>query len=499
MAGKQRYLQLVEHLRHQGDLAAALHLLQWDQETYMPAGVAETRARQIGALAAVLHERRTEPGFLDLVDELAARADLDPEQAVDVRETKWRVDRQRALDAGLVRERSQLHAEARSHWVEARAQDDFAALRPYLRRIVEVERRVAGCIDAARDPYEVLLEGYEPGMTVGAIEAAFTELRTHLQPLVAGLPAAGDGCGAKSALEGSFPIDRQREFNHGVAAAIGFDFSRGRLDVAAHPFTMTIGDDVRLTTRFDAGDLRYSLYSTIHEAGHGLYEQGLDPAARGLPRGQACSLGVHESQSRFWENIVGRSRAFWQYLLPRARATFPGMREVALDAVVRSANQARRSLIRTEADEITYNLHIILRFELERALVAGTLPVAELPQAWRDGMQKYFAVAPANDRDGVLQDVHWAGGAIGYFPTYTLGNIYAAELAAAVDRDLGPLEELLARGDFAAVLGWLRTNVHRLGQTHRGRKLIEVAVGHTPDARALTAHLIRKSRVIGSG
>jgi carboxypeptidase Taq len=492
----QLYPQLVAELRSQADLAGALHLLQWDQETYMPAGVAETRARQIGALSAALHQRRTEPAFLGLVDELASSSQLDVAQNIDVRETKWRIDRQRALDTELIRERSQLHAESRARWIEARAADDFGALRPYLERIVEIERQVAGCIDSSREPYEVLLEGYEPGMTVAAIEGLFTELRTRLQPLAGALPAAGKGLDRTTALQGDFPLDRQREFNRGVAAAIGFDFDKGRLDVAAHPFTMSIGDDVRLTTRYDETDLRYSLYSTIHEAGHGLYEQGLDREAWGLPRGFACSLGVHESQSRFWENIVGRSRGFWEHFLPRARAHFPCLREASLGDVIRSANEARRSLIRTEADEITYNLHIILRFELERALIAGTLKVGELPQAWREAMQISLGVVPPDDRDGVLQDVHWASGAIGYFPTYTLGNIYAAELAAAAERALGSLQELMAKGEFGELLSWLRRGIHRLGQTHRGLELVATAIGHPPEARALVDHLIRKSRVV---
>jgi carboxypeptidase Taq len=369
-------------------------------------------------------------------------------------------------------------------------------LSPYLQRIVDIERRVAACIDAAREPYEVLLESYEPGMTVAAVEAYFAELGSRLRPLVDALPPQ-DVSSPPSALEGRYPIDHQREFNHGVAASIGFDFDRGRLDVAAHPFTMSIGDDVRLTTRYDERDLRYSLYSTIHETGHGLYEQGLDPEAWGLPRGFACSLGVHESQSRFWENIVGRSHGFWEYFLPRARATFPAMRAVPLTAVLRSANDASRSFIRTESDEITYNLHIILRFELERALIQGTLAVVDLPQAWSEAMRRHLGIVPPDDRDGVLQDVHWASGSIGYFPTYTLGNIYAAELAAAAERDLGSLHELMARGEFRLLLEWLRATVHRLGQTYRGHELITKAIGRAPEARALIDHLLRKSDALG--
>ncbi len=496
-SASDRYGQLVTHLHLQADLAAALHLLQWDQETYMPAGVAGSRARQIGTLAAALHERRTSPRFLDLVDELAGRqTDLESWQAVDVRETKWRADRQRALESDLVRERSQLHAEARGRWVEAREADDFELLRPYLKRIVEMEQRVARCIDASRDPYEVLLESYEPGMTVKALEDCFERLRTDLQGLVGALPAAGEDGATPTVLQGDFPLDSQRSFNTQVARAIGFDFNKGRLDVAVHPFTMSIGDDVRLTTRYDQTDLRYSLYSTIHEAGHGLYEQGLDPEAHGLPRGTACSLGVHESQSRLWENLVGRSTGFWEYFLPLAKTTFAPLQAASLKAVVHAANETRRSFIRTEADELTYNLHIILRFDLERALIAGQLAVADLPEAWAAHMRQHLGIVPPSNRDGVLQDVHWASGAIGYFPTYTLGNVYAAELATAAEHDIGSFHDLMVRGEFIELLRWLRTHVHRLGQTYRGHALVAAALGREPGPHALVDHLERKNRMM---
>jgi carboxypeptidase Taq len=488
------YKQLVLGLRTQADFAAALHLLQWDQETYMPPGVGEARARQIGTLAATLHERQTDRRFLDLVDELGSRMDeLEAGAAVDVRETKWRLDRERALDTELVRERSVLHAEARAVWIEARATDDFAALRPYLERIVDTERRVARCIDAGRDEYEVLLESYEPGVTVAQLDDCFAQLRQGLQPLLDGLP---DATGV-DVLKGDFPVDRQRELNVRVATELGFDFDRGRLDVAAHPFSMSIGGDVRLTTRYDPNDLQYSLYSTIHEAGHGLYEQGLDAEAWGLPRGQACSLGVHESQSRLWENIVGRSRGFWEHFLPLAQHTFDRLRQATLAEILRAANVAAPSLIRTESDELTYNMHIILRYDLERSLVRGQLAVADLPAAWAAGMTKLLGVVPETDRDGVLQDVHWASGAIGYFPTYSLGNVYAAELAAAAEQTLGKLAELLARGEFRLLLDWLRAKVHLHGQSFRGHELITRAVGKPPTPAALLDHLREKVRLLG--
>jgi len=490
----EAYATLVTALREQADLEAALHLLEWDQETYMPAGTVESRARQIGTLAAILHERQTQPRFLALVDELASGlSQLTPAQAVDVRETKWRLDRERALDVELVRERSTLQAQARTVWITARRDDDFAALAPFLERIVDTERRVAAAIDASRPAYDVLLEGFEPGMTTVALEALFAELRAGLLPLVDRLRSRqAAGPPASDALCGHFPAQAQRRFNQSVARDLGFDFESGRIDEAVHPSTISIGPDVRLTTRYDESDLRYALFSTIHETGHGLYEQGLDHTACGTPRGQSCSLGVHESQSRLWENQVGRSAAFWRYLLPRAGEHFPYLRQRPLAAVLLAVNEARPSLIRTEADEVTYNLHIILRFELERALIDGRLAVRDLPAAWAEAMQASLGVSPPSDRDGVLQDVHWACGAIGYFPTYTLGNVYAAQLLEAAEADLGALDLLLGSGEFGTLLHWLRNHVHRLGQTHRAPQLIEHATGRPPSPAPLLQHLGRK-------
>jgi carboxypeptidase Taq len=493
MSAAAAYIRLVAALREHADLAAALRLLEWDQETFMPAGVLESRARQIGLLAGILHERHTAPAFLDLVDDLATRlTELDAGQAVDVRETKWHLDRARRLDAALIRERSALHAEAHGVWIGARRDDDFAALAPFLERIVATERRVAAAIDAQRDPYDVLLEGYEPGMSVAQIEPVFRELRDGLLPLVERLAVSTAGRPAAAALCGDFPIAAQRQLNRTVAERLGFDFAKGRLDEAAHPFSTSIGNDVRLTTRYDARDWRYALYSTIHETGHGLYEQGLDAAARGTPRGEACSLGVHESQSRLWENQVGRSEGFWTFLLPVARLFFPALADTSLTAALLAVNEARPSLIRTESDEITYNLHIILRYDLERALVDGSLRVGDLPAAWHAKMRHYLGVVPDTDRDGVLQDVHWASGAIGYFPTYTLGNIYAAQLVRAAERTLGPLDALLAAAEFAALLGWLRQHVHHLGQTHRAPELIRRATGEVASPQPLLQHLQHK-------
>lgn len=494
MSTATAYTQLVAFLQANAHLAAALRLLEWDQETYMPNGVAGNRAEQIGTLSSVLHERQTAPALLDLVDALAANlAGLTPEQSVDVRETKWRLDRVRCLPPALVQERATLHAQARSLWIAARRDDDFASLAPYLTRIVELERLVARSIDASRPVYDVLLEEYEPGADAATVSAIFEQLRRGLQPLVDRLQSRLQAKPlAVTGLKGRFPVDQQLRFNQLVARQLGFDFDKGRLDAAAHPFSTSIGTDVRITTRYDESDLRYSLFSTIHESGHAMYEQGLDSALLGTPRGESCSLAVHESQSRLWENIVARSTAFWRYLLPIAQTHFSALAEQSLQQVVLAANEAGPSLIRTESDELTYNLHIILRFELERELIDGNITVADLPEAWHARMQTFLGVVPHNDRDGCLQDVHWASGAIGYFPTYALGNIYAAQLFEAASAAIGDLDAAFTRGDFAPLLAWLREHVHRLGQTYRAPELIRRASGRPPDHAALLRHLTKK-------
>jgi carboxypeptidase Taq len=491
---QHKYEALVVALREQYDLKCMLALLDWDQETQLPAGAGAGRARQIGALAAIIHERETAPAFLALVDDLAADlTHLDAGQQIDVRETKWRLDRKRCLDTALVRERAALRSESHSVWIAARRDDDFAALAPYLRRLVAIEQRVAAAIDATKPPYDVLLEGFEPGATTALLEQIFRELRTGLVPLVARLNAdIARRPLDSSGLRGHFPLAAQPRFNRMVAQQLGLDFQRSRLDESAHPFTTEVGDDVRITTRFSKTDLRYGLSSTIHETGHALYEQGLDHSALGTPRGTACSMGVHESQSRLWENLVGRSAGFWRWLLPLAAKTFPELATRSLAAVLLAVNEARPSLIRTEADELTYNLHIIVRFELERALVTGDLTVADLPGAWGEKMRHYLGIAPRTDRDGVLQDVHWSEGLFGYFPTYSLGNLYAAQLYAAAERELGSIDAAFAQGDFHPLLAWLRHHIHRHGQSHRAPELIARATGAPPSAAPLLAHLARK-------
>jgi carboxypeptidase Taq len=360
--------------------------------------------------------------------------------------------------------------------------------------------------DSPGSVYDPLLDEYEPGAKSAELAILFDALRRELTPLVAAITEAaprrvgGAGLGTRenpageAILRRCYPIERQRVFGEAVAAAVGFDFRRGRLDVTAHPFCTGIGPgDCRITTRFDERQFSDAFFGILHEVGHGLYEQGLDETHYGTPMGEAVSLGIHESQSRLWENLVGRSRSFWAYWLPMAQRIFhEALADVTLDQFHAAVNHVAPSLIRIRADEATYNLHILIRFELEQALLTGALPVGDLPVAWDQKYRETLGVTPSCDAEGCLQDIHWSAGLIGYFPTYTLGNLYAAQLLAAAQAELDRLDEAFARGDFHGLLGWLRDKIHNQGQRHRSAALIEHATGSPPDHHPLIEGLRRK-------
>jgi carboxypeptidase Taq len=341
--------------------------------------------------------------------------------------------------------------------------------------------------------YDTLLEDYEPGLTTADVTALLGALREELTALtrrLADAPVRAD----ESVLRRDYPVERQRSFGESAAAALGLDFRRARLDTSVHPFCTTLGPhDCRITTRFDARHFSRGFFTILHEVGHALYEQGLDPADHGLPAGEAASAGLHESQARLWENLVGRSRAFWEHFFPAARAHFPeALADVPLERFALAVNRVAPSPNRTLADEVTYNLHIQVRFELERALLVGDLPVGDLPGAWAETYRRYLGVTPPDDREGCLQDGHWASGMFGYFPSYTLGNVFSAQLFEAACRDLGGLEGAFARGDFAPLLDWLRRHVHRHGGRYPVARLLERATGSAPDPQPFVRYLLAK-------
>ncbi len=485
------------HLAPIDDLESAAAVLAWDQETFMPDGGAEARARQLSTLQSTAHERFVSDETGELLDRAAdATEDADPldDGASLVRVTRRDYERARRVPASLVAELSEATSRAKQAWKKARAEDDFTIFAPHLETLVDLSVEKAEAIGYEDTPYDALLQEFEPGLTTAEVADTFGTLREDLVPLVDAItdaPRAERGSSSRAAtaldddlLRRSYPQQKQKAFGEQVLADLGYDFDRGRQDMSAHPFTTSFSvDDVRITTRYDEDYLPSALFSMIHEGGHALYEQGIDPALDRTPLGDGASLGVHESQARLWENHVGRSRPFWRHYFPKLQDAFPdAVGDASLDAFYRAVNRVEPSLIRVEADEVTYNLHVMLRFELERGLIDGTVAVGELPARWNEAMDDFLGVVPDTDADGVLQDVHWSMGSFGYFPTYTLGTLTAAQLMAAIREEISDLDARLADGDFDPLLDWLRTHVHQHGRKHTAPQLLERVTG-----RALSA------------
>ena len=460
------------------DQAAAL--LTWDEATYMRAGGAEARGQQLSTLARLAHEHRVDPALVDLVAALEADGSsgaLDDDAVALVRETRRHVDRALRLPSDLVTALARQRVRGRGAWAGARADADFGAFAPELRAMVALQREMAAALDDAVPAYDALHDLYERGSTGARVEEVFRPLRGEVTGLLREIQASGVERDT-AFLRRDFPEDAQAEFVVATAGALGFDFERGRIDRTTHPFATRIGaGDVRITTRYHRQQLAQALFSTIHEAGHGMYEQNLPVAYADTPLGQATSLAFHESQSRLWENLIGRSASFWQGAYPRLRAAFTALHDVAEGAFVAAINEVRPTFIRVEADELTYHLHVMLRFELERALIEGSLDVADVPGAWNDTSAELLGVTPPDDRLGCLQDIHWSIGLFGYFPTYTLGTLLSVQLWEAMARDLGDLDELVREGRFAPILAWQVEQVHRHGSRYDPSTLIERITG----------------------
>lgn len=480
---------LEDQLRRISALERVARLLDWDQETQMPPRGAAQRGAEAAAVAAALHALEADPALAALAD-AAEAAGTDARGAVQIAEARRIHARATRIPARLAAELAQATSEAQPVWAAARAANAFAAFAPSLARVVALKREEAACLaEPGADPYDALIDDHEPGMTAAGAAALFDALRPGLVALRARL---AETARPAPRLAGAFPAEAQIALARRVATAFGYDWEAGRLDLAVHPSCSGRLGDVRITTRIDPADPLGAIYSTIHEVGHALYEQGLDPEAALTPAGAHASMGVHESQSRLLENQLGRSRAFAEWLYPQLAATFG---EVGLDgpeALHRAVNAVETGFIRTEADEVHYNLHVMLRFELERALIAGDLDVAELPGAWDDRFEADFGRRPPDAARGALQDVHWSVGAFGYFPTYTFGNIYAAELDRALRADVPDLDAQVAAGDFARVTDWLRARIHRRGRMLPPALLIAEAAGRPADPATLVAALDAK-------
>jgi carboxypeptidase Taq len=487
------YEQLVAHARQTALLASVESTLDWDERTYMPPAAGPYRAEQVTFLAGMIHGRRTDPRMGEWLDRLLdspLAAHRHSQSGATIHELKREYDKLVKLPRSLVEELARTAMLGQQTWVRARADDNFAAFRPILETTIRLKREQADALGYPECRYDALLDDYEPGGLASKIAGVLSALRERLAPLVAAI-AESRQRPKIDLLTRSYPIDVQRRFGEAAALRIGFDFNRGRLDVTTHPFCTHLGPhDCRLTTRYDEHHFPGAFFGILHEAGHGLYEQGLPPEAFGLPPGDAISLGIHESQSRLWENLVGRSRAFWDYFFPQAQQAFPAaLSGVSLADFYFAINDVRPSLIRVEADEATYNLHIIIRFELEQALLNDELPVADLPAAWNEKYRQLLGITPPTDREGVLQDVHWSAGMIGYFPTYSLGNLYASQLFDQADRDLGGLAAQFARGEFGPLLDWLRSKVHQIGRCYTATELVERVTGQPLSHEPLLTHL----------
>ncbi len=495
MNSEQAYLWLASHNRETALLASAEQLLAWDQRTLIPPKGHAHRAQQLALLARLIHEREIDPR----VGEHLAQAEgsglvadpLSPE-AVNLREWRRNYDRAVKIPPELAEALALAAAEGQTAWEEARPLNDWAAFEPFLGRLVKLSREAAEALTYTTEPYDALLDGFEVGETAAGLASLFGALRDSLVRLLDDIQGSSR-IPDITVLQRHFPQPLQEQFCREAVAQIGYDFAAGRLDYSAHPFSSGLGPgDARITTRYDEGFFNTAFFGALHEAGHALYEQGLPPEYWGAPRGMAASLGIHESQSRTWENLVGRSLGFWRGFFPRAQEIFPALRDVKLEVFHFAVNRVAKSLIRVEADEVTYNLHIILRFELERALINGSLEVKDLPLAWNAKMQDYLELTPPDHRDGVMQDVHWSAGYFGYFPTYTLGNIYSAQFSAAAAKDLRDLEGLFARGEFAPFLAWLRERIHSQGGRFRPRDLVRQVTGEERDSRFLVDYLTGK-------
>lgn len=499
MDANTAYSWLLDHNRQTAYLGSATQVLAWDQRTYIPAKGHAHRASQFAAIAGILHTRMTDPKIgemLAVVEGSGLVTDPLSDEAVNVRE--WRRDYDRAVKVPerLAVDLARATAEGESVWEKARPANDWPAFKPYLERIISLKREEADAIGYAEEPYDALLDAYEPGETTKNLEALFTRLRAPLVELLDCIRGSAKRPEV-SVLRRFYPRASQEEFAREVAANLGYDFDAGRLDATAHPFSVRIGPgDARITTRYDENFFNTAFFGVIHETGHALYSLGIPAESWGAPVGRSVSLGIHESQSRIWENFVGRSLGFWQHFYPLAQKCFGVLADVSPETFYFAVNEVQPGLIRVEADEVTYNLHILLRFELELALLRGELEADGLPGAWNEKMEAYLGGAPSDYANGVMQDIHWSGGAIGYFPTYTLGNIYAAQFFARAELDLGCLKTRFAAGDFAPFLDWLREKIHKQGSRLRPHDLVRAVTGGDPNPEYLLRYLNKKFRTL---
>ncbi|MGE0651845.1 MAG: carboxypeptidase M32 [Alphaproteobacteria bacterium] len=489
------YQELEERFARRAKIRDVIDLLHWDAATMMPDGGAEARAGQLATVKGLAHEMMTDPALGDYLDAAAEDRSLDAWQQANLREMRHAWIRANALDRRLVERMSDASLRCEMIWREAKAKADYAMVRPALEDVLALTRERAGQLAAALglDPYDALLDGYEPGGRAEDIDVIFAELAKFLPDFIGRVLDHQAGKPLPLALEGPFDLGAQRQLCRRLMQAVGFDFHHGRLDESHHPFCGGVPEDVRLTTRYETEDFMPGIMGVLHETGHALYDQGLPAEWRHQPVGEARSMSIHESQSLMIEMQASRSRDFIDFAAPLMREAFGGSGPAwEPDNIHAHYIRVERSLIRVDADEVTYPTHVILRYRLERALIAGDMTLADLPAAWNDGMKELLGLAPPNDGLGCLQDLHWYAGSWGYFPTYTLGAMSAAQLFQAARRAVPDIPAALGRGDFRPLLGWLRAHVHGKGSRLSTRDLLAEATGRPLDPRAFEAHLTER-------
>lgn len=489
----EQLTQLKEILAEIADINSASAVLSWDQQTNMPAGGAEARGNQLATLGKLSHIKFTSDEVGKLLEALSADgAGLGEDDTAQVKVTKRDYDKATRVPASFVGEMAVISTRAHEAWMEARAKSDFSVFRPHLEKIVEMVRKYVGFFPPADHPYDTLLDDFEPGMKTSDVQAIFNPLRTKQVELIKAIAAKKQV--DDSFLHGKYNEKKLIDFGVAVVTQFGYDWNRGRQDKAPHPFETSFSvNDVRITTRFEKDNPTATLFSTMHESGHAMYEQGINQAYERTPLRGGASLAVHESQSRMWENLVGRSLPFWEHFYPDFQKLFPAqLGEVKLQNFYKAINKVQPSLIRVNADEATYNMHIMLRLELEIGMVEGSIAVKDLPGIWNAKMQEYLGVTPPNDAQGVLQDIHWSGGAIGYFSTYALGNLISAQLWEKINQDIPDLAGQISKGRFDALLGWLREKVHRHGRKYEPQVLVEKITGSKIRSEPYVKYLTEK-------
>ena len=488
--------ELKKRLQDISHISSILAILYWDQEVYMPKKGADRRASSIAELNGIIHNKFLAIDSDGLLTKL--KKDLDSKKikgkdAVIVDEVWRNFERERKLPEEFVRELAETVSKSQGVWAKAREKSDFKLFLPWLTKIVKLKRREAEYVGYKKSPYDALLDVCEPGMDSEQALQILNDLKDFLTPFLKEIKDSQKKINPKI-LEGNFPLDRQAVFNEMVVSKMGFDMDSGRIDKTTHPFADGLHpNDVRITTRYRLNDVMYSLGSIIHEAGHGIYEQGLPADDFGTPLSESVSLGIHESQSRMWENIIGKSKPFWKYFYPKLQKEFSEpFKGVTLDNFLQVINRVTPSLIRTEADEVTYNLHIILRFEIEKEMIEGSIELKDLPKIWKSKMKEYFGIDVPSDELGVLQDVHWSAGLIGYFPTYSFGNLYSAQFFSAMKKDIPDIDKKMAKGDFLEIKNWLNKKIHTHGKTYKAGELVEKVTGERLNSRYFIEYLKEK-------